>query len=208
MLLRGIERYRALDTDQIRCIYFPFPAGQRKAQQRLLALTEAHKLTRRRAKKSGAYIYSLEEPTSLTEHLVALNWVRIWIETGLHDWEVVHAWNYEQDYKVLRTDAFCAVKNAITGSYRFNFVELDRATNKFEKVQRYCKLYNEDGYSSWWWAKLAKFFPPVMLVTTEPGRLPGIKKAIEESNSAGLEFQPYLLGDLREEVMSKCLHSS
>jgi hypothetical protein len=203
-LLLGIERYRALDTAQVQHLFFRFPTGQRKAQQRLLALTEAHKLTRTHAKKTGGYIYTLEEKAGLLEHLVALNWVRLWVEQSLHSWETLHAWNYEQDYRVLRSDAFCAVKNLLTGAYRFSFVELDRGTNKMDKIERYCKLYNEEGYASWWWSKLTNHFPPVLIVTTQPGRVSGIKRAIAETNSAGLEFEVRLLDDVREEVVTCC----
>lgn len=206
-ILLTIEERGALDADQVRALLFRHMAyGQRKAQERLLTLHRREKLTRHRS-AAGTYIYTLQgDDRRQLDHLVGVNWVRIWFELcGCRSWETLHSFEYERDYKVLRHDGFAAVKNGATGKYRFCFIEVDRGTNAFNKIQLYNKLYASEGYAGRWWLKLSDRFPPVLIATTSVARVKVIQKAIQEHNAAGLEFQVRLIDEIREEVMGKCL---
>lgn len=207
-ILQAIDDYRALNTDQVHVLLFNnMVYGQRKAQERLLKLTRQGKLNRSRAGEDPYNYYAGEQP-GMIKHLVAVNWVRIWMQQTLSSWETLHSWSYEQDYKILRCDAFTAVKNTATGKYRFLFIEVDRGTNKFNKAELYNKLFTKNSYTSWWWVALTARFPPVLIVTVSEHRKRIVQSEIGAHNSAGLEFQVKLLDELKEEVMKRCLPSN
>jgi hypothetical protein len=77
-------------------------------------------------------------------------------------------------------------------------VEHDRGTNAFDKVEKYCQLYESGGYSGRWWVSLTKRFPPILVATTTVQRLETIKTAIKKENKAGLEFRVMLLEDIKK----------
>ncbi len=182
---------------------FPFRYGLRKAQERLFKLHLGKKLLRCRL-GDGSFVYYTGRRPRLMEHLLAVNWVRIWIARSCRSWEVLHSFSYEDKYDVLRTDGFAAVKNNVTGRYRFMFLELDRDHNPFDKVVKYCRLYEGEGYTGRWWAQLPDRFPPILVVTTSSQRAERIKGMVEAQNSAGLEFRVKLLDDIKKEVVEKC----
>ncbi|MHB1042373.1 MAG: replication-relaxation family protein [Eubacteriales bacterium] len=201
-ILQAVERRRALDTEQVRVMLFPFSCGQRKAQERLLKLYKGKRLDRDRA--GDVYAYYRDQRPGKLRHLIGVNWVRLWLESRLKSWETLHSFEYEPDYGLLRADAFAAVKNVATGKMRFFFVEVDRATNGFDKVEKYCQLYESGGYRGRWWVELTDRFPAVLVVTTDPERAGLIQAAAKKENGAGLEFKVMLLDDIRKEVMKKC----
>jgi len=201
-ILQAVEEYRALNTDQIYSIFFSsLPTGQRKAQERLTRLHRMAKIQRTRF--GDTYTYYHGEKSGLLAHLLGLNWVRIWIEKKCRSWEQVQSFTYEQDYGILRTDSFVAVKNKVAQTFKFYFVEMDRGTNEFDKVRKYCQLFKKGDYSSWWWVKLTDRFPPVLIVTTAPRRAETINRLIEIENVEGLEFRLLLLDEIKREVMNR-----
>jgi len=208
-ILRVIEEWGVLNTDQVQAIFFakkddgkPFVYGQRKAQERLLDLHRSGKLHRQMVE--GIYCYSLD-PKGLLKHRVAVNWIRLWMPEQKATWEKFHSWNYEQDYKIVRCDGFAAYKNTVAGKFRFAFIEMDRGTNSFDKVKKYNTLYEtEKYYSNSWWLPLTARFPPTVIVTVHPDRKRLIQSHIEAENKNKLEFQVKLLDDIRKEVMQKC----
>lgn len=206
-ILQAIYDYRALNTEHVHALLFNnMIYGQRKAQERLLKLTRQGKLNRSRAGEDPYIYYSGDRPGML-DHLIGINWIRIWLQQNLSSWETLHSWSYEQDYKVLRADGFAAVKNSATGKFKFTFVEMDRGTNKFNKAELYNKLFAKNSYTSWWWVPLTQRFPPVLIVTVSESRNRIVQSELEAHNSCGLEFQIKLLDEIKKEVMDKCLPS-
>lgn len=198
-IIELLEARRALDTEQIRVLLFPFRYGRAKAQQRLKKLYDRQRVNRWRPAPESPYIYFLGEKHGRIEHLVALNWVYCWMLKRLKTWESLYRWDYEQDYGILRCDAFAAVKNNVTGQVKFCFVELDRSKNIFDKVKKYCDLYVSGKYLGHWWVEMADRFPPVLIVTTSPGRAKIIRECISHENTAGLEFTVKLVKNVKEE---------
>lgn len=182
---------------------FPFRYGLRKAQERLLKLHQAKKLSRC-CPGEGPFVYYIGRRPKLMDHLLAVNWARIWLTQSCRSWEAMHSFVYETKYDILRPDGFAAVKFTAGGTFRFTFLELDRDHNPFDKVEKYCKLFETEGYAGQWWAGLTKRFPPVLVVTTSPQRADKIRGMIEAQNSAGLEFNVRLLDDIKREVLEKC----
>ncbi|MCL5289781.1 MAG: replication-relaxation family protein [Firmicutes bacterium] len=196
-----IEARQALDTEQVRVIVFPgMKCGRRKAQERLKALHDRGRLNRWRPGPESPYIYYVGKKHGRIEHLVALNWVYVWMVKSVKSWEEITRWDYEQDYGILQADAFCMVRNTVTNKLRMWFVELDRAEsgNLFDKVRKYNDLYRDEKYSGWWWADIADRFPGVLVVTTAAARERTIRGLVEKQNGEGLEFQIYLLENLKE----------
>lgn len=203
-ILLGLEGHQALTRSQIQALYFHSMAqGKRKAQERLQRLH----LTGRVNRSKGAdqdYIYYLGDRPGMLDHLVGVNWIRLWLRRQLHSWEVLQSWQYEQEYKVLRCDGFAAIKNTVTGKYKFLYIENDRGTNVWDKVQKYNRLFEKEGYSGSWWVKLTDRFPPVLVATTGAARVKRIRESIERDNTHGLEFRVYVLEDLKKEVLRSC----
>jgi hypothetical protein len=209
-ILLTIEEYQALDALQIQTMFFakkedgkPFQQGQRKAQERLLALHRQGKLNRK--KVNDIYAYYLDKQPGMIKHLIDTNWVRLWLKQTLSSWEKLQSWTYENDYKILRCDGFAAIKNNMTGKFRFLFIEMDRGTNDFDKIEKYNKLFESEKLNKAWWFDLTERFPPVQVVTLYPDRKKLIQRKIEAHNSNGLEFRIILLDEVRREVM-KCLN--
>jgi hypothetical protein len=135
-----------------------------------------------------AYYIDLSAKVEQMEHLVALNWVYVWMEVRRKSWEMLYCFEYERDYGVLRADALAIIKNAATGALRVLFVELDRGGNGFDKVKRYNDLYESEKYANEWWAPKATRFPAVILATTNHKRERRIQEVINRDNRNGLEF--------------------
>lgn len=192
-----------MDTDQVRAMLFPFLYGRRKAQERLLKLYQRGRLQRERV-DDGVFAYYRDARPGALRHTLGVNWVRIWLEKRLKSWEIMHSWEYEPDYGILRADGFAAVRFPAGGSFSFVFVEMDRGTNAFDKVEKYSRLYDSGGYKGRWWVNLTERFPPILVATTTARRMQAIQEAVKRENSAGLEFQVVLLDDIKKEVINKC----
>lgn len=199
-IIHTVEDWKIVDAQMIRALHFnTLLWGQRKAQERLYKLFQRGKL--QRAKGNEGYTY-FTEPQGRAEHLLMLNWVRVWIVSKLKAWERLHCFVYEDDYKTVRPDAFVAIKNTITGQFRFLFIELDRThSNKFDKVPKYNNLFQTDGYQGRWWVELTDKFPPILIVTTTTNREEKILQHVQEENTNGLAFKVCLLSDLKKEVI-------
>jgi len=190
----------ALETEQVRVIIFPGMAyGLRKAQERLLKLHRKNRLDRERV--GDTFAYYQDRPGALA-HLLGVNWIRLWLEGQMKSWEVMHSFKYESDFGILRSDGFAAIKNTVTCKFRFYLIEMDRATNGFDKVEKYVQLYESGGYSGHWWVKLTERFPPVLVVTTTPQRKAFILDLIKKQNTANLEFKVNLLEEIKKGVLS------
>lgn len=202
-IVAAVEQYRCLDAEQVQVMLFPMRSGQRKCQMRLKRLTDRGRLKRWRYSLDRPYAYYIERCEQV-EHVVLRNWALLWLERGLHGWEEMRC-TYEVKYPALRTDAFVAIKNKVTGAHRFTFLELDRAEsgNEFDKVKRYNDLYESGDYAGQWWVPLTKRFPAVMICTTSGARVRRIQKAIERENRNGLEFTVHIVDELRREVLSR-----
>jgi len=152
--------------------------GKRKAQERLAKMAENKQLKRSRYAPNEPYVYYVDKKSGQIEHLVAVNWVYVWITQRLHTWETLYYWDYEIDLGIIRPDAFCGIKNTVTGKIKWLFIELDRSENKFDKIEKYNRYYAEGLYRGQWWADKAEKFPQVLIVTTSEARLKKIKEII------------------------------
>jgi hypothetical protein len=198
-VLSMIEEWKVMNARQVQLMKFNFPYGLRKAQERLLKMHNRGKLNRWH--NGEGYSYSLEKKTASSAHFEALNWVRIWLVNQLKNWEKLHSWQYEQDYKILRTDAFAAIKNTVTGKFTFYFVEMDISPrNVFDKVPKYCRLYEEERYKDRWWVELTNKFPKVLIVSS--CRKEKILELVEEENKSGLRFEVKSLDEIRKECLN------
>ncbi|MDA8212134.1 MAG: hypothetical protein M0021_09695 [Clostridia bacterium] len=202
-ILKMIEEWGVTDAHQVRLmLFFDIQSSQRKSQERLRKLALKGSVNRWRAEE-GYLLYSLGDKNAMSAHLEGINWVRVWLEKTKRSWEKVHCFLYEQNYGVLRCDAFVAVKNTVTGQFRFYFIEMDRSPgNKFDKVTKYCQLFRQGGYEDRWWVELTDKFPTILTVTTSVPRKEKILQHIAEENTEGLNFDVRLLRDIREEAMS------
>lgn len=199
-VLSTLEQWGVMSASQIQTLHFTgfksHDVAKRKTEDRLQKLATRGKLIRWRGEKE--YRYSVEERPAQAEHKILVNWVRIWLVRQLKSWERLHCFAYEQDYGVLRCDAFAAVKNAVTKQFnRLYFVELDRtSSNKWDKVQKYNKLFEQinSGKFTPWWISLTEKFPTVLCVTAD--RKEKILRHVQEENKNGLLFEVKLLDEV------------
>lgn len=170
------------------------------AQRRLKYLYDTDKIKRGKVFYNEPYYYYMEKKPKQIEHLLGLNWVYVWLKKGLKSWEEIHSFEYEVDFGVLRCDAFVAIKNTVTGTFRFIFVEMDIADsdNRFTKIEQYNSLYANDLCEDCWWYGLAESFPRVLLVTTSARKERAIQGQIEGQE---LVYEVRLLEDIRRECL-------
>ena len=200
-VIERVVSHRCLNAEQVQVLLFSLTtSGKRKCQQRLKRLTDQLRLRRFRYSFEEPYAYFRTEIKQI-EHTVLLNWVVIWIERGLKSWEEIYSVNYNYGMGILIADCFIAIKNTITGIFRFIFIEMDihHPENQFDKVRKYNRLY--ENIPDQWWIKLTKRFPAVLLVTNNERKLKKINELIKSENKNGLEFRSYLVGNLRKEVL-------
>jgi hypothetical protein len=204
-ILEAINNMKSMDTQQVATLFFRglTPASaQRKAQQRLNHLYHAGLLKRSRASIHSPYVYYADKKSSQQEHLVATNWAYVWFASRLSSWETLWHWRHEYVCPSLRADAFCGIRNTVTGEVRFWFVELDRSENNWDKAVKYNNYFEKQEYISQWWVEYAKSFPRILAVTTSPARLQTIHEAIKANNPNKLKFEVRLLEDLQKECMT------
>lgn len=201
-ILALVEEWGCLTAEQVASLLFHGNRAGRAARGRLLRLADLGHLSRHRPAADMGYCYFTGKRPGRMEHLVALNWARLWLTRGLPSWERVERWQYEVDMGVLVADGFAAIRNLYTKTLRGVFVELDRAAgnNRFDKVSRYCRLYQTDGYLPAWWARQVERFPQILIVGDTPARLAGALKAVDRDNKEGLRFDVRLLGQMKAEV--------
>jgi len=180
-IVEWVERLKAMDTEQVHLVLFRNCQSKRKAQERLSKLVKAKELNRM---KLHQYIYYSGRKPAQVDHLIATNWVYLWLwrQYGGNLWH----WSYEVSYDFLRCDAFAGIRKL--DENRFIFVELDRSENKFDKVQKYNRLFSELKKDSQWWVKETKKFPIILTVTESESRIKLIKSLIEKQNVHNLEF--------------------
>lgn len=201
-ILERIHTHRCLNTEQIQVLLFPLTAsGKRKCQQRLKRLTDQKRLQRWRYDLEQPYAYYRERLEQM-QHTVLLNWAVIWIERQLKSWEEIHSVNYNQGMGVLIADCFISIRNIATGQFRFFFIEMDihHPANEFDKVRKYNKLFEK--LPNQWWVKQTKRFPKTLLITDNERKLKKINELVRTENKNGLEFESYLVGNIRREVLS------
>jgi hypothetical protein len=190
----------ALNTDQLKILAFADTSLQ-FAQDKLKRLYKAGRVNRDRYSMSEPFYYwPIDTKRPKQEiHLIGVNWIYSWITLGLGQWEIVHSYERELDYKILRTDGLIGVKNVVKKSIDFWFLEFDRVQsgNCFDKVPKYTALYLSGSYTNTWWGKVAVRFPGVIVVTT--GKAQRIQEHIDKENSESLRFKVYSLNQIKEE---------
>lgn len=198
--LRYLDVLGALTTEQVWSLCFSdIATGQRKAQQRLKRLFDRGLAKRVRPSLDSPMVYWTAQRPGLMEHTVACNWVYCYLVRRCQSWEKIEGWYPEDDYKVLRCDAFAVIRNTALKTNRFLFVEVDLSENRFDKVQKYTALCQK-GVDAWW-VDETSVFPTVLVVTETLARLEHIRKLAKEQNPLGLRFDVKLLSDIKRGAM-------
>ena len=128
-IIRELEEHKVLNTYQIACLVFDGKSSLRKAQQRLKKLSDKKKIKRIRLALDEPYIYYLHNATGQFKHLLAVNWVYVWVVKNLLSWQQLWCWEYEPGYNSIRPDAFYGIRNIATQEITFYFLEVDRSNN-------------------------------------------------------------------------------
>lgn len=190
-----VDEYRALDTNQIWLMMFPKTEyGLRSCQRHLQRLTKNKRISRRRYAPNQPYAY-YQKARGQLEHVLEMNWVRIWLERTLKSWESIFVWQYEPEYDVIRPDGICAIENTVTGEKRFYFVELDRSHKAITEIKKYNKHY--ENLVDEWWMRHTKRFPHIVIVTERPE---SFQREVMRHNRNGLMFIIKTLAEVKKEA--------
>jgi len=199
-LLNLLGSQSVLNTDQIRLLLFN-DACLRIVQRRLRKLTERKLIKRGRISIDEPFYYYLNSKPGQLDHTLGVSWIYTWINMTLTNKESIHKFEREVDYKILRSDAFLAVKNTWSKGFSFFFFEFDNdSSNSFDKVKKYNLLYGKEMYLGRWWVPLAKRFPMVVIVTTGSKKI--IESKIRDENVNNLKFKVYSFNEIKEECQN------
>lgn len=200
-----LESQVCLTTDMIHQLLFKGNC-LRIVQRRLekLSTPPYTKINRDRRRLGEPYFYYMGSKPGQLDHALGVSQVFTWISLTLANMDRLHSFDREvKDYKSIRPDAFCAIKNLWQDAFHFYFIELDinRSGHDFgKKVKKYNELFTSGAYMNQWWVPLSKRFPAIIVVTT--GRVKTIKEKIERENVNGLEFRVYSLDQIKEECLN------
>ena len=137
------------------------------AQRRLEKLYKKKKLKRVQIAINQPYCYFLPDSKDFKqiEHIIMTNWMLIWFKLNLKSYESIFHISYEQQNQIFRYDGLIAIDNHFTKEIRFYFIEVDLSNNKFDKVEKYNKFYDDRLYEKEWWIKYVKRFPAIAILS-------------------------------------------
>lgn len=209
-IVETIERLKCLDGDQIELLFFRntcnLESAKRQSQNRLKIIVEKKKLLHRwRMNLDEPYKYFIAD-FAQKEHITLLNWMLINVIVNMKYDKIYHL-QYQKDYGILIPDLFLVTKNYVTNEYKATFFEMDNSiTNKFDKVQKYNRLFESkpnDEYVN----LTAPNFPKIIIATTDSNRLKEINRLIETENKNNLRFETHLIWDLKERCKGEKIES-
>ena len=181
-----VELHGALTCEQVYLLLFADQkSGLRICQRRLQKLYEARRVKRMRTEDYFPYVYYHAKP-GLVEHTLAVNWVYVWAYRRLLQGEELIGWKREDNYEILRADAFFVRRHKGFKTFRPYFVEVDLGSAPFNKVELYNRVYAGELYRSRWWVEQTAAFPVVLVVTVRPEE---VQREIERENRHGLRFE-------------------
>ena len=198
-IIQSLVEFEALDTNQIRVLHCPGKAGLRKAQDRLQKLYAHKALNRVPRAINQPYVYYIP-PKKLQnlnlDHLIALNWVYIYLRKVYQD---IESWTKEyQGWNSFGVQPDALAK--ISGLYYA--IEVDRAEsrNRFDKVEKYNSLYADHGEQVMELLNNPPKFPRIIIVTTDGKRKAKIEELIRVNNPHNLKYMVKTL----ESIVKEC----
>lgn len=202
-----LHTHSVMCTEQIAALLF---RGQRyplvSCRRRLRSLTQHGRISRRRFAPYASNVYCVDGWPRQWEHRLGINWAYCWLRQQLKPGEALATWQTPYYSGSIRPDALWEVVSR-EGS-QFGFLELDRGTNKFDKVTLYNDYYSGAEYQLETWAARAERFPQVLVVTTTPARRNRILRAVAADNARALRFETILFSTVRSSVVDGLLASS
>jgi len=182
-----VAKWRYMNTAQVHYYLFSqIGNGYAKAGERLRSLTKRQKL--KRTKVGREYVYHIENWDSKWLHWHEMCNYHIKLEKEKKTWEML---DYYLEFTAgdIRADMFVVKNNVVAKTKSKFFVEIDRATNPFDKVSAYNQLFESRKWARAWWADLnnegVARFPHIVIVTVRPEAVEG---CIRRENKNNLKF--------------------
>lgn len=171
-ILEQIEKFKVLNTDQIKQLCLPdIKSGDRTANRILQRLREKQKAiySHRSYLNETAYHFIDKKYKNhpQIEHILLTNWIYIWFKnTYLTKSEIPFHFQHEYVYPTLRADGFLGIDNLARKTKIFYFIESDLSHNTFDKITKYNTLFeNVDEWKDSWWTRYADGFPAIFIAT-------------------------------------------
>ena len=195
-VLQLVANWRYMSTDQVHHFMFRhIKNGQSKASDRLRALSIRQKLNRTRVGKQFIY-HPADELGQKWQHWYELCNFYIKMEREKKSWEVLTL-HPEITAGDLRPDALLIVKNTGVNppTNEKYFIEIDRATNKMDKILNYNQLFEQTkAWNKMWWTDLNREgiarFPKIIIATVRPET---VERHINRENRNNLNFRVEVL---------------
>lgn len=190
-IYKFVEQHRIITPQLCAAKFYP---GRKYslmiAQKKLRRLYKKKRFKRFASDIRGYYVYHID-PIRQWEHAEMLCWTYLWVESKLAAEEKLVHFETEKDYGFMRPDAVIGIQSG--EKIRYIFIEIDRAEwrNEFDKVPKYCRLFEEKGQP--------KDFPMILIVTNQTTRLETIKEKTGKSEHP-LKWMAKYLPDLVKEV--------
>ena len=189
ILLGYISSFKYVDANQLyHLLFYDIKNGKSKAGDRLRSLYKRGELKRK--KVLNRYIYYIGGWSDKWKHHYELLNYYIRFRKYLKDWQRLD--KYYNEFVIsdnLRCDSLFIVTNKVENIQRKYFIEIDRGTNKFDKVKKYNDEFSSNEWTNKWWADLdgegKARFGEVVVVSC---RVDEIEKKIKEENRKGLKF--------------------
>lgn len=160
-----LEQFRFATTEQIVSLFFPFPSGAKKCQERMRRYDKDGLIKTKRLGRENVY-YRGKWSQQYSHHL-GITHAYIAVKKEL---EVYYTFEYYLEYKLtpeIRTDLFFIARNRFTGEVTLIAVEVDRATNPLKpKLEKYLNTFLSDTWLNTTWANLSGdkyLFPKIFL---------------------------------------------
>lgn len=187
-IIELIATWKCMSTNQIyKLLFHNINNGYSKASERLRSLIKQEKIRRKRVGRE--YIYYLGEWSAKWKHWHELCNYYVKTNLNLKSWEEM---KFYQEFLVgfIIADGFMTIKNTVKCDMQKYFIEIDLATNPFDKVSNYNKLFEKKDWANQWWADLNNEniarFPRIVIATLRPNV---VHKHIERENKNNLKFK-------------------
>lgn len=172
LVIELLQKHKYLTSKHL-CNFIPWRYDV--CTRTLLRMAASGEIKRWRSSKTSNYIYYLGKRTENMNHWLLLASTYCYL---VKKYRIKH-WETELQFSMIRPDGYTRDLNA--------FVEVDLATNPFNKVPLYHRLYESDEWITEETPKKegAFWFPRIIVVTARKNAL---LKRMEQENQLGLDF--------------------
>jgi hypothetical protein len=165
-ILATVEQFGCVGASHIARMFFStHKYSEDKARKRLRSLTARNAI---QCSKGLSNTYYIGNAIKQSRHNLARLEAYLKLMEQKQHYEDIKVY-FEVPICQARADLFVSIHNKFTNSKSYTIIEIDLATNPFDKVELYNNIFDGDEWTKLWWAKgeVARF-PRIIVYTTRP----------------------------------------